>query len=304
MNLAQKMPTAVCGIALAFATLGNLLGAYSQQLKMLCGALSALLLILYLARAALNFKSILEELKNPIAFGTLPTFTMALMLLSTYIKPFAEAPARVVWFAAIALHAIVLALFIFVFVFKFSVKNVFPAWFVQAVGYAVISVTAPAYALKALGQGVFFAGFVLYLVTALFVFYRVKKLPLPPPAMPTLAIFAAPPCLCLAGYFASFDQKSAELIFVMLALCVVSYVFALVIFIRHLRGAFYPTLAAFTFPFAISAVAFKQTSGFFAAGNIPFPPFVPELTLGIACAAVLYVFARYCGFWFAKGAKS
>jgi exfoliative toxin A/B len=302
MNLAQKMPTAVCGIALAFATLGNLLGVYSASLKILCGALSALLLILFIARALIYFKSILEELKNPVAFGTLPTFTMCLMLLAAYIKPFSEAPARIVWFAAIALHALVTALFIFVFVFKFSIKNVFPTWFVQAVGYVVIAVTAPAFALKGLGQAVFFAGFALYFVTLPFVVYRVIKTGLPPPAAPTLAIFAAPPCLCFAGYMASFEGKSAAIIFFMLALCAVSYVFALVIFIRHLRGAFYPTLAAFTFPFAISAVAFRQASGFFAAENISFPPFVPEVSLGIACIAVLYVFARYCVFWFIKKA--
>lgn len=306
MTFIKKLPVPICGLALGFAILGNLLASYGVLYRYLCGAISFMILLLFTIKTISNFSSFKKELENPVVFSVLPTYTMALVLLSAYIKPFVGFVATFVWAFSLILHFIIAICFFTTFILKFNIKTVFPSWFIPFVGFVVGSITAPAMGQKGIGQILFYFGFILYLVLLPIVLYRVFKIKqIPEPALPTLTIICAPISLCLAGYFSTFDTKNKILVSIMLALCIISYLSVLYTMTKTLRIRFYPSYSAFTFPLVISAVALKMSSVYFAQGSNYLLSLLSRCSFSIALGAVLYIFVKYCIFlFFAEKGKS
>ena len=50
MDYIKKLPVAACGVALGFAALGNLLQSYAEGIRLVCGIISALLLLAYIVK--------------------------------------------------------------------------------------------------------------------------------------------------------------------------------------------------------------------------------------------------------------
>ena len=71
-------------------------------------------------------------------------------------------------------------------------------------------------------------------------------------AIPLICIYAAPTSLCIAGYVQSVMPKSYGFLMGMFVVATVIYIFALVKAIGYLKMPFFPSYAAFTFPFVIS----------------------------------------------------
>ena len=86
----------------------------------------------------------------------------------------------------------------------------------------------------------------------------------------------------------------------MLVVATIIYIFALVKAVGYLKLPFYPSYAAFTFPFVISAIASKQTMA--CAANmghpLPFLQYVVLVETIIAVALVAYTYIRFMGFIF------
>jgi exfoliative toxin A/B len=152
-----------------------------------------------------------------------------------------------------------------------------------------------------LGQVIFYAGIVLYVAALVPVLIRLfKDKPLPEPARPTFAIFTAPVSLCLAGYMSSFAEKNAAIVYTLLAIAAINYIYVTVKMVWLLRLKFYPTYAAFTFPYVISAIAFKMVNAFLTAKNVTFFKYIFEVSKWVAVAVVLYVLVRYIIFFVSK----
>ncbi|MDF2557142.1 MAG: C4-dicarboxylate transporter/malic acid transport protein [Bacillales bacterium] len=300
MNL-KKVVASTCGVALALATLGNLLGTYSFTYKYICGSLSVLLLTLFVIRIIkypIDFK---EELLNPVSHSVLPTVSMALMVLSTYIKPFTTPIALAIWLLAIGIHLLIVVSFIIKFIFNFSIRSVFASWFVVGVGIVVVSVTAPVYGMDIVGKTAFYIGISIYFILVPTILYRIFKIrELPKPSIPLNAIFAAPMSLCIVGYFLSFKDLYFPLIIVMLALSIISYIYAFGLIVFKIRGQFVPSFAAFTFPTVISAVAYNKVNTYFTSLDIHFFSFMPMVSLIIAILVVSIVLLRFCVYWFSQ----
>ena len=107
-NVIKRVPVPLCGVMLGMAALGNLLQSYSEGIRVLCGAVAALLLILVLLKLIMFPGMIKEDMKNPIMASVSGTFSMALMLLSVYVKPFIGMAAFYIWILAIILHVILI----------------------------------------------------------------------------------------------------------------------------------------------------------------------------------------------------
>ena len=302
MKFIKSVPMALCGLSLALAALGNLLLPYGANIRYACGILSAIVFVIFALKIILDFPHAQAELKTPIPLSVLPTSTMALMLLCTYIKPFVGNVAVYVWYAAVAAHLFIMLLFFKRFLPGFKLGTVFPSWFIVFVGIVVASVTAPAMGVRPVGQAAFYLGFALYFVGLVLVVCRMIKVKIfPEPARPTIAIFTAPMSLCVVGYFSSFppEQRNAVLIYIMLAITAVSYLYVTVMMFSLLRIKFYPTYAAFTFPYVISALAFRLGNGFLVQHGITFFAPVALISVWIAAAVVLYVLVNYIRFfWF------
>jgi exfoliative toxin A/B len=306
MKFIKSIPMAICGLSLSLAALGNLLGQNNQPaLRGICGLLSAAVLIIFLLKLIFHFPHAGAELKTPIPLSVLPTSTMTLMLLSVYIKDYLHqyAAALVLWYVSVALHIFIMLLFARRFIIGFKLGTVFPSWFIIFVGIVVASVSAPAMNARAIGQIIFYIGFSFYFVALALVVWRMLKVKLfPEPARPTIAIFTAPMSLCIVGYFQSFppEQRNPGLIYLMLVIAVISYLYVSVMMVFLLKIKFYPTYAAFTFPYVISALAFRAGNSFLSAQGYGFLAPLTPISFWIAVAAVLFVAAhyiRYFRFW-------
>lgn len=301
-NVIKKVPVPLCGVMLGLAALGNLLQSYGEGIRYACGVLAAFLLILVLLKLILFPQMIKEDMKNPIMASVAGTFPMALMLLSTYVKSWIGAAAMYIWYFAIALHIVLIVYFTMKFILKLELPKVFASYYIVYVGIAVAAVTAPAYEKLAVGTAAFWFGFITLILLLVLVTVRYVKCPqVPEPAQPLICIYAAPTSLCIAGYVQSVTPKSRGFLLAMLAVATVLYIFALVKAIGYLKLKFYPSYAAFTFPFVISAIATKQTMACLANMGQPMPilQYVVLVETIIAVVFVLYTFVRFMGFLFA-----
>ncbi|MDD6441804.1 MAG: TDT family transporter [bacterium] len=302
-DMIKKVPVPLCGVMLGFAALGNLLQSYGEGIRSLCGIVAAFLLVLVLLKLVMYPQMIKEDMKNPIMASVAGTFPMALMLLSTYVKPYIGVVAMYIWFFAIGLHLVLIVYFTMKFILKLEMPKVFASYYIVYVGIAVAAVTAPAYEQLGIGSAAFWFGFVTLVALLILVTIRYVKCPnVPEPAQPLICIYAAPTSLCIAGYVQSVTPKSKTFLLAMLAVATVIYIFALVKAIGYLKLKFYPSYAAFTFPFVISAIATKQTMACLANMGSPMPV-LQYVVLGetiIAVAFVVYTFVRFMGFIFAS----
>ena len=291
----KKLPMPIVGVMLAFASLGNLVQSYGSIYRNILGIISGVIFIVSTTKFICDFQSLKSELDTPIGASVFQTYSMGIILLATYIKPFHMDIAYVVWVGGIMLHLLSMIRFTLKFVKGFKIKQVFPSWFIVYVGIAIASVTGKAFN-QGIGQITFYFGFICYLILIYVVgkrVFRVKEIP--EPALPTLLIFAAPGSLCLAGYLNSFDAKNMIIFWLLLVLSQCFYIFALSRLIVLLKLKFYPSYSAFTFPLVISALALKLSNGFlinkgFDTGMLPITVKLEEI---IAVTVVFYVLIRY-----------
>ncbi len=303
MNMIKKVPIPLCGVMLGLAALGNLLQSYSEGVRLFCGLLAAILLVLILLKLICFPKMVAEDMKNPIMASVSGTFSMALMLLSVYAKPWIGGAAYYIWLFAICLHICLIIYFTVKFIVHLQMPKVFASYYIVYVGIAVAAITAPAYERTDIGTAAFWFGFVSLIVLLVLVTVRyVKYKEVPEPAQPLFCIYAAPTSLCLAGYIQSVTPKSYGFIMAMFIAASVIYVIALVKAIGYLRLKFYPSYAAFTFPFVISAIASKQTMTCLAnmGKAIPALSVVVLLETIIAVILVAYTLVRFIMFLCSK----
>lgn len=301
-NVIKKVPVPLSGVMLGLAALGNLLQSYSEGVRYFCGILACLLLILLVLKLILFPGMIREDMKNPIMASVAATFPMALMLLSTYVKPFIGNAAFAVWILAILLHIVMILYFTVTFIVKLQMPKVFASYFIVYVGIAVAAVTAPAFGRLTIGAAAFWFGLISLVVLLILVTYRyINFKEIPEPAKPLICIYAAPASLCIAGYTQSVETKSYGLLIGLMIVAAILYVFSLVKAVTYLKLPFYPSYASFTFPFVISAIAMKQASACLMNMGRPisFLSYVVTIETVIAVLFVAYVFIRFMGFLFA-----
>lgn len=302
-DMIKKVPIPLCGVMLGAAALGNLLQSYSEGIRSVCGVVAGVLLILILLKLICFPGAIKEDMKNPIMASVSGTFSMALMILSTYVKPLIGPAAYYIWLFAIALHVVLIIYFTVQFIVKLQMPKVFASYYIVYVGIAVAAITAPAYEKLAIGSAAFWFGFVCLIALLILVTIRyVKYKEIPDPAKPLICIYAAPTSLCIAGYVQSVTPKSYGMLMGMFIVASILYVFALVKAIGYLRLPFFPSYASFTFPFVISAIASKQTMACLMNMGRPMPilQYVVLVETIIAVVLVVYTLIRFLQFIFVQ----
>lgn len=302
MEKIKKIPFAFSGVMLGMAALGNLLQSYGEGIRLLFGCVAFVILILLLLKLILFPNAVKEELSTPIGAGVFATFPMALMLFSVYVKPFIPGISFPLWVFANAIHIVLILYFTKTYILHFEEKNVHTVWYIVYVGIVVASLTTPAYKTFAYGQAAFYFGFVALLILLCVVTKRYVKLPVPDPAKPLMMIYAAPMALCTAGYIQAFPEKNKSFVLFLLVATSVIYLFALFKSVQFLRFPFYPSYAAFTFPFIISAIATKQCFAVLTkmGMNVAFLQPVVLVETIIAAVFTIYACLRYFQFILAE----
>lgn len=281
----KQVPVPMSGLALALLSLGNLFQAVGvSALRLPCGVVGIGLILLLLAKLCLTPKATIEQLKNPLVLAVSPTFTMAIMVGTTYLRqvPLTASLAAPIWLLAYALQIGLMISFLYHVILRQSLSwtTIFPSWFIIFVGMGVAPVTGGAVSpfLSQLALGVSFICFLLFLPIALYRIFKVKAFT--EATRPLIAITCAPASLLLAGYLAL--NLPIHLPYLILWLLLAQGLYFMVL--SHVKAlipeTFYPTWAALTFPFVISATALNSAIAHF-------PPTLQQVLTPLAIVEIL-----------------
>ncbi|MFC0337535.1 Tellurite resistance protein TehA [Kushneria avicenniae] len=302
----RTAPTPMAGLALGIASLGWSWESFAPLggMAQLGGALVAsMLLLILITRVVCDPRSLLVDLAHPVVGSVVPTFAMALMVISKsagqWLTP---AVGITLWLVGVALHLSFLVAFIQHRLRVFELHHMVPAWFVPPVGIIVADVAFPGVAaLHPLALGLLYMGMVLYAVLLPVMVYRLLFADeIPEPAKPTIAIMAAPASLSLAGYLTVVEAPSSWLVALLGGLAVLMTLVIYLAFFRLLRLPFSPGYAAFTFPMVIGATALAKTADWMAhqgvdSRGIAIVHGLATLEVIVATVIVGYVSLRYLG---------
>ena len=292
MNVIEKLPIPISGLILAILSLGNLLQGYP---RVVCGAVGVILILMLLLRVIIYPGSVRQDLSNPIILSNSGTFSMALMILSTYINPFNADLALGVWILGVALHILLIVWFTYRFIIcDFDLMTVYPSYWIVFIGITMGAITAHVHGLTEIAYLFFVFGFIMMLITLPLVVYRYVRYPnILDQNKPLICIFTAVMSILIVGYTNSFNALSYEFLMVLYTVAFMFFLFAFYKFIEYRNLDFYPSFSAFTFPFVITAVASKEV---FAVNQWSFFNVIIPIQTFIALVLVIYVFVRYFRF--------
>ena len=295
MNIIEKLPIPISGLILATLSLGNLLQDIHPYFRFAFGAIGTLILIMMLLKIVLYPQKIKEDFKNPIIVSSSGTFSMSLMILSTYIISFMPSIAYAIWIIGVALHILLVIYFTYHFIIhEFDISTVYPSYWIVYVGLTMGAITAHFHGLQEIDFIFFIIGFCGMLASTPVVLYRqfVYK-QIPDSNKPLTCIFTALFSILIFGYLNSAQYISSEFALGMYSIACLFYLFSLYKLISYRNLDFYPSFSAFTFPFVISALA---TKGILSI--------IPNIILNdvllfetaVATVLVVYVLIRYAQF--------
>lgn len=302
----RSVPIPIAGLALGVVALGNLLRSLpgGEVVHTVCGIVGTLLVALLLARLCTCPRGLVDDLRNPIFGSVSATLFMTLMQLATYLAPFSRAAALALWWVAVVAHAALICWFTALALANFRLADVYPTYFICYVGIVVGSVTSPAVGMQAVGRVLFFFGFACYAVMLVLVTLRYVRHPVPEPARPLVCIYAAPMSLSLAGYLATHASPSLAFVATLEVLAQILLVVVLTRLPGLVRLPFYPSYAAMTFPFVITATALSGALSTLRGAGVALPGALDALLAietALACVMVCYVLVRYlmylAGLW-------
>lgn len=296
MNIIEKLPIPISGLILALLSLGNLLQDIHPSLKLIFGPIGVIFLILIILKVILYPKCIKEDFKNPVIASSSGTFSMSLMILSTYLISITPSIAYTIWIIGIALHILLMIYFTYHFIIcKFDISTVYPTYWIVYVGITMGAITANIHGITDIDFIFFLIGFIGMIITVPAIVYRefiYKKIP--EMNKPLTCIFTALYSILIVGYVNSAEFISNEFILALYILTSILYIFSLYKFISFRKTDFYPSFAAFTFPFVISALATKNIISIIGSNILLNGILIIETA--IAIILVLYVLLRYLKF--------
>jgi tellurite resistance protein TehA-like permease len=297
-----SVPTALAGLALGIASLGWSWesGSNFQGQAQMSGALVAtVILLVLLLKFVLNPDLLKKDLSHHMSGSVVPTFAMATMVVANNINHFNHQLALSVWLTAIVLHLSFLMAFIYYRVKDFKFEQVLPSWFIPPVGIVVGAVSFPGGELINIANLLVLFGLIAYsilLPTMLFRYFLYHQIL--EHEKPTIAIFAAPASLSLAGYLTVTEHPSHQVVIILMMIALLMTLFIYFSFNKLLRLPFSPAYSAFTFPLVIGATAMFKTSQYLLINGsslqlVELVERIAYVELIVATGMVGYVCLRY-----------
>ncbi|MFL2064277.1 TDT family transporter [Latilactobacillus sakei] len=259
------VPLPMCGLILGLAALGNLLFIEGYATSSAVFFVIALVMMVpVLLKIMITPRQVLADLENPVVALVARTFTMAWMLICTFLKRLV--PMFYLWLMAVGLHSILMLYSVVVHILpdKLKFANIYPSWFITFVGIGVISNTAKIFALT-LGKIMIWVALALYFILLPVILKRISQYrQMKEVTWPLITSLAAPGSLCLSGYLTMITDKSLPFIIFLVILSQTLYFAILYFFKTMLKVKFYPSYGTFTFPMVITATAMSKTYQLFA----------------------------------------
>ena len=254
----KKIPLALSSLVLALFSLSNQINHYALIAQGIW-FLASIGFMLILGRLILGFEQVREDLHNPVIASAFASYFMAAFLFASRL-PLAQIGLSVTWVGLLGLYIAYIIFFSLRFMRPLALEQVYPSWFVVYVGPAISLVTVPASvptSIKGLILGV-----TALATLALFplVLWRIKRLAIPQPVLPILAILAAPLALLITSSIKSGQRPETILLVGLLVFSQIFFFFALGLFAKLVKKGFVPLFAAFSFPLVNSVNAFKAAT--------------------------------------------
>lgn len=258
----KKLPVAFTGLALGISGVSGALAVILNPVALYIGNFISLLLLLpIIIKNILHFETFKEELKHPTLGSFIPTLDMALMNFSVLLYVFSPILGKSLWLLCIALHFIFAVSFIYHRFNSWNLHHMVPSWFVPPIGIVVACVDSTSMNMPTLAHTLFYIGFFFYIIMLPFMLYRIIFVErIDDARLPTFAIMAAPPNLCLAGYLVAFNNPNPAIINFLFPLGLFMTALIYIAMFKIFRLSFTPVYASFTFPLAISSTAILKYS--------------------------------------------
>ena len=255
----KRPPILLSGLILGLFGLANLLLNYHSIFFYFLNGL-ALILWLYLTLAlVLSFADYRQDLQKPPLLSSFATYPMASMLLAAYLNKLGLLwMSQLLWYLALLLHIVLIAIFTWKYVLKAEGLSLTPSWTVLYVGLAMASLTQGVVHQPFLGYLAWFFALLLSLILYP-LFYKARRAQrLPDTLKPQWAIYCAPFSLLLGSYI-RLAGSDAEGWFVALLLLLSQafYLLVLCLLPRIFRLGPQLSWSALTFPLVNTAFALK-----------------------------------------------
>ncbi|MEW6997086.1 TDT family transporter [Colwelliaceae bacterium BS250] len=303
LSLRTKMnsvPTPIAGLALGIASLGLCVESrfpFDGNIQIGSAVIAGLLLVLLIVKFSLNPKQFKIDLGHTYISSVMPTFSMALMVVSMSIGIYNLPLAIIVWYCAVLIQFFLLIGFIHYRIQTPDWSHVTPSWFVPTVGVIVAGITCPSLAQQPLALNIVLLGLCNGALVLIPMIYRFIFHPeIVDAAKPSIAILAAPANVGLVGYLTVTAEPSALLVAILLGIGLLMTSIVYMSLFRLLRLPFSPGFAAFTFPTVISATAVYKSAELFKLWGLPewqLLSNIADLELVIASLLVVYVVCGY-----------
>ena len=291
-NIIKKTPIAISGLLLATLSLSNIY--QSQYIKTTLFLIGTMIILILLSKCIFYSQIISKELNQLVVLSTSGTFSMALMLFSTFIIGYNYDVALFIWILGIILHALLICIFTYKYILKnFNIENVYGSYWVVYVGITMASITGLSFNLQNISWIFFIFGFTVMIPTFILVTYRYINYPVKlEQNRPLICIYAALFNILIVGYVNSFTDINIKFLLILYSIASICYIFSLYKFVTYIRIPFYPSYSAFTFPFVISAIASTKVLSIFNHNQMI--QYLVWIEMLIATILVVYVFIRYC----------
>lgn len=255
----KRPPILLSGLILGLFGLANLLLNYHSIFFYFLNGL-ALILWIYLTLAlGLSFSDYRQDLQKSPFLSSFATYPMASMLLAAYLNKLGLLwMSQLLWYLALLLHIVLIAIFTWKYVLKAEGLSLTPSWTVLYVGLAMASLTQGVVHQPFLGYLAWFFALLLSLILYP-LFYKARRAQrLPDTLKPQWAIYCAPFSLLLGSYI-RLAGSDAEGWFVALLLLLSQafYLLVLCLLPRIFRLGPQLSWSALTFPLVNTAFALK-----------------------------------------------
>jgi tellurite resistance protein len=224
---------------------------------------------LYGAKLVRYRGEVIKELNHPVKLNFFPAISIGLLLLSIAFMPLSPAVSLPIWLTGTILHLAITFHVINVWIHhdSFEIHHLNPAWFIPAVGNALVPVAGVPLGYPEVSWFFFSIGLVFWLMLLTIIFYRILfHHPIPEKMMPTLFILIAPPAVGFIAYLqleGVLDSFARILYFIALF-----FTLLLVTQLRRFtRLRFFLSWWAYSFPLAAVTIAsllmYEMTGGSF-----------------------------------------
>lgn len=296
-NIFKTLPVALTGLALGVSGISGALSTIFNPIFLYIGnTLSLLLLLPIIIKNILHFDVFKEELKHPTLGSFIPTLDMALMNFSVVLYDLSPSLGKGLWLSCIFLHIIFAISFIYHRFNSWNIHHMIPSWFVPPIGIVVACTTSNLMNMPTLTHIIFYIGFIFYIIMLPIMLYRIIFIErIDDARLPTFAIMAAPPNLCLAGYLVAFAHPNPIIVNFLFPLGLFMTALIYIAMFKIFKLKFTPIYASFTFPLAISSTAIIKYSNFISLTDITRGIFWYNfacITTGLATILILGIFIR------------